>query len=122
MKSIKKIMLICTLAILLSPSLMAQKKVAVVTFYVDKYVDTEQLGGGAALVAAIGSLSEDENFDLKDFEDNLNKNIETMATDLFKLFDDTYNDYNPELINAMKEKDTLYNLEEFKKADKSDEV
>jgi hypothetical protein len=64
MKSIKKIMLICTLAILLSPSLMAQKKVAVVTFYVDKQVSFDQIGGGAALVAAIGSLSEDENFDL----------------------------------------------------------
>jgi hypothetical protein len=37
-------------------------------------------------------------------------------------YDSNIEDYNPELINAMKENDTLYNLEEFKKADKSDEV
>jgi len=73
MKSLKKIMLICTLAILLSPSLLAQKKVAVVTFYVDKYVNTEQLGGGAALVAAIGTLSDDENFDLTSVLNNFHE-------------------------------------------------
>lgn len=39
---------------------------------------------------------------LKDFEDNLNKSIELMANDLFKLFDDTYTDFNPELITRYK--------------------
>jgi len=39
---------------------------------------------------------------LKEFEDNLNKSIEIMANDLFKLFDDNYNDFNPELISKYK--------------------
>ncbi|MGB3465936.1 MAG: hypothetical protein WBA74_11730 [Cyclobacteriaceae bacterium] len=41
-----------------------RKKVAVVTFYVNKHIGFEALGGGAALAGSIASLSEDPKFDL----------------------------------------------------------
>ena len=41
-----------------------KKKVAVVTFYVNKHIDFNSLGGGAALAGGIASLSEDPKFDL----------------------------------------------------------
>ena len=41
-----------------------RKKVAVVTFYVNKHIGFEALGGGAALAGSIASLSEDPNFNL----------------------------------------------------------
>jgi len=35
---------------------------------------------------------------LEDFEKNLNKAIEVMTNDIFKFFDDTYNEFNPKLL------------------------
>ena len=35
---------------------------------------------------------------LTDFEKNLNKAIEVMTNDIFKFFDDTYNEFNPKLL------------------------
>ena len=35
---------------------------------------------------------------LVDFEKNLNKAIEVMTNDIFKFFDDTYNEFNPKLL------------------------
>lgn len=40
------------------------KKVAVVTFYVNKYIGTDQLGGAASLVSGVATLAEDPDFDL----------------------------------------------------------
>jgi hypothetical protein len=40
---------------------------------------------------------------LKEFEGKLNQSIETMASDLFSLFDDTYNEFNPELLDKYRE-------------------
>jgi len=49
----------------------AQKKVAVTTFWVNKHIGFEQLGGNtAALAAAILSLSDDPNFNLQPVLDN----------------------------------------------------
>ena len=46
----------------------------------------------------------ENNFgDLKKFEDQVNHSIEKMATDLFKLFDNTYNEFNPELLDKYKD-------------------
>ena len=41
-----------------------KKKVAVVTFYVDKHIDFSELGNSAALAGSVASLAEDPNFDL----------------------------------------------------------
>ena len=50
---------------------MAQKKVAVTTFWVSKHIGFEQLGGNSvALAAAILSLSDDPNFNLQPVLDN----------------------------------------------------
>ena len=42
-----------------------RKKVAVVTFYCDKWIDMSDLGGTAALLSAAGTLAEDTTFDIK---------------------------------------------------------
>jgi len=44
----------------------ARKKVAVVTFYCDKWIDMTDLGSGtASMVSSMGTLTEDPDFDLK---------------------------------------------------------
>ena len=60
--------------VIFSMPLMAQKKkVAIVTFYADKYIDFTDLGGTAALAASIASLADDPNFDLKPVLDDFYK-------------------------------------------------
>jgi len=43
----------------------ARKKVAVVTFYCDKWIDMSQLDGAASMAATVGTLADDPSFDLK---------------------------------------------------------
>jgi hypothetical protein len=45
----------------------------------------------------IGSIDDNADF-LTEFEKNLNKAIEVMTNDIFKFFDDTYNEFNPKLL------------------------
>ena len=45
----------------------------------------------------IGKIDDSAEF-LVDFEKNLNKAIEVMTNDIFKFFDDTYNEFNPKLL------------------------
>ena len=45
---------------------------------------------------SIGNIDDSAEF-LVDFEKNLNKAIEVMTNDIFKFFDDTYNEFNPKL-------------------------
>ena len=45
----------------------------------------------------IGNIDDSAAF-LTDFEKNLNKAIEVMTYDIFKFFDDTYNEFNPKLL------------------------
>ena len=45
----------------------------------------------------IGNIDDNTQF-LTDFEKNLNKAIEVMTNDIFKFFDDTYNEFNPKLL------------------------
>ena len=45
----------------------------------------------------ISNIDDNAEF-LTDFEKNLNKAIEVMTNDIFKFFDDTYNEFNPKLL------------------------
>ena len=45
----------------------------------------------------IGNIDDSAAF-LTNFEKNLNKAIEVMTNDIFKFFDDTYNEFNPKLL------------------------
>ena len=45
----------------------------------------------------IGNI-DDNSKCLSEFEKNLNKAIEVMTNDIFKFFDDTYNEFNPKLL------------------------
>ena len=45
----------------------------------------------------IGNIDDSAEF-LTEFEKNLNKAIEVMTNDIFKFFDDTYNEFNPKLL------------------------
>ena len=45
----------------------------------------------------IGNIDDSAEF-LSEFEKNLNKAIEVMTNDIFKFFDDTYNEFNPKLL------------------------
>jgi hypothetical protein len=45
----------------------------------------------------IGKIDDNAAF-LTEFEKNLNKAIEVMTNDIFKFFDDTYNEFNPKLL------------------------
>ncbi len=56
------------IAFVMGISLFAQaqkKKVAVVTFYGDKYINFSELDGNASLAGTIATLSKDPNFDIK---------------------------------------------------------
>ena len=45
----------------------------------------------------LGNIDDKTAF-LTEFEKNLNKAIEVMTNDIFKFFDDTYNEFNPKLL------------------------
>lgn len=66
MKNLIKSLFLAAVAVALfsNAALAQRKKVAVVTMYCDKYISTEGLSGGASMVAAVQSLSNDPNFDL----------------------------------------------------------
>ena len=70
----KKLFLLSFTALLFAnTTAVAQKKVALTTFWVSKHIGFEQLGGGVGLAAAIASLSDDPNFNLKPVLDNFYK-------------------------------------------------
>jgi septal ring factor EnvC (AmiA/AmiB activator) len=48
------------------------------------------------------SSIEDMSTYLKEFEADVNKSVELMTNDLFKFFDDSYNEFNPELLTKYK--------------------
>ena len=49
----------------------------------------------------IGKMDDNAIY-LSEFEGNLNKAIEVMTNDIFKFFDDTYNEFNPQLLEKYK--------------------
>ena len=49
----------------------------------------------------IGNVDDNSEY-LTNFEKDLNKAIEVMTNDIFKYFDDTYNAFNPELLEKYK--------------------
>lgn len=59
------------------------KKVALTSFWVSKHIGFEELGGGAAIGAAIASLAEDPNFNLQPVLDNF---YNTFTTEYAKQF------------------------------------
>ena len=70
----KKLFLLAFAASLfVNTNLVAQKKVALTSFWVSKHIGFESLGGSAGMVAAIASLSEDPNFNLQPVLDNFYK-------------------------------------------------
>lgn len=78
----KLVAITLTLFLGLSLNSMAQKKkVAVVTFYGDKYISFSELDGNAALGASIATLSKDPNFDIKPI---VKKFHDTFFTELAK--------------------------------------
>ncbi len=79
----KKILII-TLALVASfnyQSFAQKKKVAVVTFYGDKYINFSELDGNASLAGSIATLSKDPNFDIKTI---VNKFHDTFFNELAK--------------------------------------
>lgn len=80
-KTIQTALLICfTVGHLTS---YAQKKVAVISFWVSKHIGFEELGGGAGLVAAIASLAEDPDFNLQPVLDNFYNTFTTEYAEQF---------------------------------------
>jgi hypothetical protein len=62
-----------------------------------KDVDGENFNEkGQHVEGLIGNI-EDESKYMKDFEDDLKDSIDLMTSDIFKFFDDTYNEFNPEV-------------------------
>lgn len=49
----------------------------------------------------IGKMDDNSKM-LTDFENDLSKAIEAMTNDIFKFFDDTYNEFNPQLLEKYK--------------------
>jgi len=66
-----------------------RKKVAVVTFYVDKHIDFSELGGSAALAGSVASLAEDPKFDLTPILDKFHT----------AFFDDLSNSFSFDLVD-----------------------
>ena len=97
----KKITLfIFALIIFITQNIYAQKKVAVTSFWVSKHIGFEEIGGNAALVAAIASLSDDPNFNLQPVLDNF-----------YKAFKDDYSKNFP--FELLPEEDVI-NRQEYK--------
>jgi hypothetical protein len=61
----KKTLIIAALFCAASMSSFAQKKVAVVSFFCDKYIGTEQLDGAGSVVGLVAKLAENPDFNLK---------------------------------------------------------
>jgi hypothetical protein len=69
----KLILLAFAASLFVNTTAVAQKKVALTSFWVSKHIGFESLGGSAGMVAAIASLSEDPNFNLQPVLDNFYK-------------------------------------------------
>lgn len=67
---ISRFLLALLFVVSLPMTMMAQKKVALTTFWVSKHIGFSELGNGAGLAASIASLSEDPNFNLQPVLDN----------------------------------------------------
>ncbi len=83
MRSFKFIFVVLSLVLTFSTSFGQNKKIAVVTFYVDKHIGFSELNENAALLAAIGSLAENPNFDLTSVLNNFH---EVFFTEYSKKF------------------------------------
>lgn len=80
----KKSLSISLLLLFLNTIALSQdKKVAVVTFYVNKYIGTDQLGGAASMVAGVATLAEDPNFDLTSVLNNFHDVFFTEYAEAF---------------------------------------
>ena len=67
-----------------------------------KEIGEENLGVRCnVLEEYLGNIDDDSNY-LQNLEENVNKLIELTTNDIFKMFDDTYNEFNPELLSKYK--------------------
>lgn len=83
-KSNKSLLIVALACLIFIPSAFSQKKkVAVVTFYANKYVGVEGMAGGASLVRDISAMAKDTNFNLKPV---LNQFHDKFFTDYSKEF------------------------------------
>ena len=96
----KKLLIFAVLGLMLAPAAFAQKKVAVITFYINKQIDVTELG--AAAYAASVKLSDDPRFNLtpllkgfhQQFFTNYSKNLpfqllpedQVTGSDVYKNF------------------------------------
>lgn len=69
----KIILLVFAASLFCNTVAIAQKKVALTSFWVSKHIGFEDLNGTAGMIAAIASLSEDSNFNLQPVLDNFYK-------------------------------------------------
>jgi hypothetical protein len=69
----KIIFLFFACSFVMNLSVVAQKKVALTTFWVSKHIGFQELGGNVGLAAAIASLCDDPNFNLQPVLDNFYK-------------------------------------------------
>jgi hypothetical protein len=105
--------LLFTFMLSIALSISAQnKKVAVVTFYANKFIEAdESLAGGAQLVASISAIAKDDNFNLKP---TLEKFHKTFFEDFSKEFPFDFVDENTILNNEdyknFVRRDTSYNF------------
>jgi hypothetical protein len=72
---LKRALIISLSILMISSTLLAQKKVAVTTFYADKYIDFSELGGAAGLAVAIGQLADDPKFNIEPILDKFHANF-----------------------------------------------
>jgi hypothetical protein len=67
-----------------------------------KEIGEENLGDRCNLLEEyLCNIDDDSNY-LQNLEENVNKLIELTTNDIFKMFDDTYNEFNPELLSKYK--------------------
>ncbi|MDP6907859.1 MAG: hypothetical protein QF371_00060 [Flavobacteriales bacterium] len=91
-----KILTIWISMLMIPTALVAQKKVAVTTFYADKYIDFSELGSAAGLAVAIGQLADDPKFNIEPILDKFHANF--------------FNDYAKEFpFDLIPEKDVVEN-------------
>ncbi len=63
-----------------------------------KEADMENFAESCNRIEACMGYIDDENSIMTDYEENLNKNVESSTNEYYKFLDDTYNEFNPELL------------------------
>ena len=62
----------------------------------------EHLGVKCMTIEDSLGFVDDESNELREYEENVNRLIELTTNQIFKMFDDSYNEFNPELLSKYK--------------------